>query len=323
MQRLSRNGGSSLFTAYRVSIGGLVASLALTLFALVDIRRGFLFAVYSVRTPFFVSTPIHGLMLAAGLLGIVVCHRRSARLESQLPDASSYITRLGAVIFVLLVVDLFTYRGVPAARSIASGSVGVDWLRAFGVVGWMRPIAQPTSYLLTVWHATMLGILISGLALTMLPRHLSSYWTRGGFTGSMLGAMFALPQPFCSCCSSVMAPSLARRGASTNFLLSFVIGAPMLNVTTMALAIALLPAPFAFTRITAGLFVSVVLTYAVSRIADRWDRPTVTMAQAESNNSWLYRISEGYLRLFDLDRQYDVSDISRRPAKAEIKITAA
>ena len=84
----------------------------------------------------------------------------------------------------------------------------------------------------------MLGVLLSGLALTVLPVYLTSYVTRGGFTGSVFGAMFALPQPFCSCCSSVMAPSFVRRGASTTFLLSFIVGAPMLNVTTMLLAFA-------------------------------------------------------------------------------------
>ena len=92
----------------------------------------------------------------------------------------------------LLVIDLFAYRGVPAARSIASGRLAVDWLGAFGVTGWGRPFAQATSYLLNVWHATMLGVLLSGLALTVLPVYLTPYVTRGGFTGSVFGAMFAL-----------------------------------------------------------------------------------------------------------------------------------
>src|SRR5262249_51224815 len=157
---------------------------------------------------------------------------------------------------------------VPAARSIASGRINVEWLNAFGVTAWWRPIAQATSYLLNVWHATMIGILISGLALTVLPMYFTPYFSRPGFSGSVLGALFALRQPFCSCCSSVMAPSMARRGASTNFLLSFVVGAPMLNITTIVLAVALLPAPFALVRIVAGVVVAVLVTYLVARIAD-------------------------------------------------------
>ena len=73
------------------------------------------------------------------------------------------------IILALLLADLFAYRGVPAARSMASGRLTADWLGAFGVTGWWKPLAQATSYLLNVWHATMLGILLSGLALTVLP----------------------------------------------------------------------------------------------------------------------------------------------------------
>jgi uncharacterized membrane protein YraQ (UPF0718 family) len=165
-----------------------------------------------------------------------------------------------------------------------------------------RPFAQATSYLLNVWHATLLGILISGLALTSLPRYIAPYLARSGFTGSLFGALFALPQPFCSCCSSVMAPSFARRGASTNFVLSFVVGAPMLNVTTMILAVALLPAPFALMRIAAGVIVAVIVTYAVSRAADRWDRPSVVVAVEERRRGVMQWALGSYFRLFDLDR---------------------
>lgn len=170
-------------------------------------RRGFLFSVYPVRTLFYVFTPIHGLMLAAGLAGMTACYQSAAGRERRLPDTSQYVNRLALVIFALLVIDLFAYRGVPAARSMASGRVNADWLQAFGVVGWKRPIAQATSFLFNVWHATMIGVLISGLTLSMLPRYLKSYCTRVGFSGSLFGAMYALPHPFCSCCSSVMAPS--------------------------------------------------------------------------------------------------------------------
>ena len=281
---------------YATFIGGFIVFLAVTLLALLDVRRGFLFEIYSVRTLFYVFTPIHGAMLTSGLAGMIACYRGAASRESRLSDTSGYVKALIVVIFALLVIDLFAYRGVPAARSLASGRINADWLQAFGVTGWRRPVAQATSYLLNVWHATMLGILISGLTLSILPMYLKPYWARGGFIGSLFGAMFALPQPFCSCCSSVMAPSFARGGASTNFLLSFVIGAPMLNVTTIVLSLALLPAPFAITRIVAGLFVTVVVTYMVARIADDWDHQQVAMAGTGPGTGWLQRILGAYLR---------------------------
>ena len=157
----------------------------------------------------------------------------------------------------------------------------------------------------------MLGILISGLALTILPVYCKPYFLRDGFSGSLFGALFALPQPFCSCCSSVMAPSFARRGASTNFLLSFVVGAPMLNVTTMILAFVLLPAPFAVTRVVAGVVVTVLVTYLISRVADRWDGSPEVRLKADathdiSNQSvasgFSRTFSRFYLGLLDFDR---------------------
>src|SRR6185436_10237886 len=110
------------------------------------------------------------------------------------------------------------------------------------------------------------------------------------FTGSLVGALFALPQPFCSCCSSVMAPSFVRRGASTNFLLSFVVGAPMLNITTNILAVALLPARFAALRIAAGVGVTVLVTYLVAAAADRWDTSSGGGVSPTPRQGWLARI---------------------------------
>jgi uncharacterized membrane protein YraQ (UPF0718 family) len=283
---------------------GFVLCLALTLLTLVDFRRGFLFAAYPVRSLFYAFSPWHVAMLAVGIAGMAVCHRGLRGLEADgrvAARASRSIPALTLIIFALLVVDLFAYRGVPAARSIASGRVNVDWLKAFGVTAWWKPIAQATTYLLNVWHATMLGILISGLALTVLPAYWRPYIARPGFKGSLVGALFALPQPFCSCCSSVMAPAFVRRGASTNFLLSFVVGAPMLNITTMILAVALLPVRFAVLRIVAGVAVTVLVTYLVAYAADRWD--TSGGAAASPTPRWRgpQLIVERYARFLDLD----------------------
>jgi uncharacterized membrane protein YraQ (UPF0718 family) len=89
-----------------------------------------------------------------------------------------------------------------------------------------------------------------------------------------------------------MAPALAQRGASTNFLLSFVIGAPMLNVTTMALTVTMLPTPFALTRIVGGALTAIVITYVVARIADVWDAPRVGVRSTSWAGSWLQQAAD-------------------------------
>ena len=252
----------------------------------------------SIRTLFYVFTPRHGLMLAGGAAGMFVFHRGLRRHEAHLQQPPHLVRTLTLMVLAMLVIDLFVYRGVPTARSLTAGRVGLDWIAAFGGTEWWRPVAQATSYLLNVWHATMLSLLLSGLALTMLPVFVTPHTARSGFTGSLFGALFALPQPFCS---SVMAPSLVRRGASTTFLLSFILGAPMLNITTIALALALLPLPFAATRIVAGVVVTILVTHLVARLADRWDRSAAatnarTVYPARSPG-WLRRIEDPFISL--------------------------
>ena len=281
---------------------GFIVSFVLALVTLLDIRRGVLFAGYPVRTFFLVFNPWHVPMLGIAVAGMFACYRGLIRRDAHRARTSRHLKTTAIIILALLVVDLFAYRGVPAARSIASGRLTADWLGAFGVTGWWMPVAQATSYLLNVWHATMLGILLSGLALTVLPAYFEPYVRRPGFTGSLFGAAFALPQPFCSCCSSVMAPSFVRGGASTTFLLSFIIGAPMLNVTTMLLALTLLPAPFAITRIVAGIVVTVLVTYLVARAADRWEGTKPRIEDRKPAAGWIRRVGAFYLRLFDLER---------------------
>jgi uncharacterized membrane protein YraQ (UPF0718 family) len=290
---------------YRAWLAGFLLSLGLALLALVDFRRGFLFAAYPVRSLFYAFSPLQIAMVAAAAAGMFACYRAARALEVNRDVAASpsrALTAFALAVFALLVVDLFTYRGVPAARSIASGRINVDWLNGFGVTAWWRPIAQATAYLLNVWHATLIGILMSGLALTVLPAFWQPYVAQSGFRGSLVGALFALPQPFCSCCSSVMAPTFVRRGASTNFLLSFVVGAPMLNITTIILAVALLPPRFAGLRIVAGVGVTVLVTYLVSSLTDRRSTGAPAMVTSPSAPAWTRRLGDRYARLLDLDR---------------------
>ena len=295
-------------SVYKWSLAGCVLSMALALLAVVDFRRGFLFTLipdfggYVSRTPYFVFSPSQVLMLALGIAGLVLSYRNLKRCETELSGVNleKYVRGLTFILFALLVVDLFTYRGVAATRAAVAGKVGANWLQAFGVGGWLKPMALTVSYMLTVWHATFLGVLLAGLAQTVLPRYLKSFFARTGFWGSLFGALFALPQPFCSCCASVIAPSLVRQGASTSFSLAFVVGAPMLNLSTLILAAMLLPTPYAVTRILAGIVLTVLATYGVARLAKRWD---VIGETVPSNRlvRWIERWVNAYTRTFHLD----------------------
>lgn len=292
---------------YKLSLTGLIIFLALTLLAIVDFRRGFLFAAY-IRSPYSAYHPTQLVMLIVGVAGIVLCYWFLKSFEACETVSADYAKTLTFVVLGLLIIDLFTYRGVPAARAVASGKLGADWLQAYGVTGWLRPIALSVSYLFTVWHATLLGILIAGLALTVLPKYLQPLFSRKGWAGTLVGALYAVPQPFCSCCAAVMAPAYTRRGASTDFSLSFVVGSPMLNITTMILAFALLPTPFAITRVIAGLVLTLLVTYGVAHLAERWSEqgkvqlPASPTSRWSRLSDWISHWTNRYMGLFNVDK---------------------
>jgi len=304
---------------YRLSLVAFVGFLALTLLTIVDFRRGFLFDLipgfggYVFRTPYFAFNLWHPVLLCIGLLGLLFSYQTLRAYEEALrgADLERYVRRLAFILFALLTIDVFTYRGVPATRAAMAGKLGAGWLEAFGVTGWQRPVALAVSYLITVWHATFVGVLFAGLALTILPRYLKSFFARTGLGGSIFGALFALPQPFCSCCASVIAPSLVRRGASNNFSLAFVVGSPMLNLTTLILAALLLPTPYAVTRILAGIVLTVLATYGVARLAERWGWWEVEAGASQSRLSrWVSRWVDLYCRAFHLEELVEMRPLN-------------
>ena len=103
----------------------------MALVTLLDIRRGVLFAEYPARTFFLVFNPWHVPMLVIAMAGMFACYRGLIRRDARRAGTSRHLKTVTIVILTLLVVDLFAYRGVPAARSIASG-------RLTGLAGRLR-----------------------------------------------------------------------------------------------------------------------------------------------------------------------------------------
>jgi hypothetical protein len=301
-----------LHTRFNLTLLGFTLSVGFVLLAIVDVRRGFLFNALNGFGEYFSKSPYHSLSIfdliifVIGALGLLVFYNQLKYQEKKLTylDFERYVKILAFAIFSILVVDMFTYRGVAAARIVANGTITAGWLDAWGATGWLQPIALAASYILTVWHATLLGVLFAGLSLTILPRYLASFYTKTGFGGNLFGATYALPQPFCSCCASVIAPSLEKHGASRNFMLSFVVGSPMLNITGLILAATLLPAPYAITRILGGILLTIPVTYGIAKAADRWD-----LAEGPNVENWFTRftakLAGAYCKLFHLDEMVE------------------
>lgn len=304
---------------YYTAISGFLACLGLLMLAVVDIRRGFLFSpdYFKVGTP---SVLLHLSaaqipMLLAGIIGVWLAFRYMRRFESQSGNVMNFriiAIALAAVIIVLFIVDLFIYRGVPASRTLDSGSMspgtGIFGQSLAIPVGkmpaWLQPLGDGLNYLLVVWHATTLSILLGSLFLVAAGSGLVARLKGDGFGAHLVGAAMALPTPFCSCCAAPIGSALYRKGASLGPVLAFTVAAPMLNITSLVLAASLLPPQFAVLRILGGMFVAVFLTYFVSLIL-RWmssKEPQTSNPQNERLVSWGTKLSNAYGRLFRFDK---------------------
>lgn len=265
---------------YYLSLGGFLASLAILLFTVVEMRRAILFPLsdyLKVGAPSAILylDPRHIPLLVLGGLGVWLAYRSFARMEGRLKgyglDLKALANLLAIAIMALLVVDLLTYRGVPASRIAAAGKMGVGQaipVKAFPV--WLAPLAQGIDYMALVWHATTLGILIGALFLSAMPPSLKSLLSGRGFKAHLAGTALAIPHPFCSCCSAPIGAALYRGGTALGPTLAFVVSSPMLNPTSLILAATLLPGDFALLRIAGGLAVGLFLTYAVALAASQW-----------------------------------------------------
>ncbi len=310
-------------TRYYASAGVFLAALGLLLFTMVDVRRGFLFAdYYKVGSPsVLLHLDWHHLpLLLVGGLGVWLAHRHMTRLERGLRERSVNLGALTAavaiIIGVFLVADLFAYRGVPASRILSagqmtagSGPMGLG--RAIPIAYFPGVLQSPgdgVNYLLLVWHATTLGILLGSLFLVM-GKGLVTRLVGNGFGAHFAGTAVSLAQPFCSCCAAPIGSALYRRGASLGLVLAFTVSAPMLNITGLILASALLPAKFALIRIVGGIVLGLFITYVVARIAAGWVTAEESQQRRSPLPAWIMNILDRYGRLFSFEKLLQTGSI--------------
>ncbi len=266
-----------LSRSYIVALVGFFASVGLLLLTVVEMRRAFLFPLSNYLKIGAPSSILyvdirHLPLIALAAIGAWLSFRYLTRTEKDFKaggiDLSGLTRLLGVLLLGLLMIDLFIYRGVPASRIMAAGKTSVGQVIPLGIFGgWLRPLGEGINYMALVWHATVLGILIGALFLTLAVPLLKSWLGGNGFRSHLAGAFLAIGHPFCSCCAAPIGASLYRAGASLGPTLAFVVSSPMLNVTGLILAITLLPTDFALLRVGGGLVVGVLVTYLVSAIS--------------------------------------------------------
>ena len=303
---------------YYSSMVTFLLFLALLLLTVVDIRRGFLFSsdYFTVGVPAVVLNLHlgHLPLLLIGGLSVWLAYRWMTGLEKGLDgrrlNLKTLTMILAIIIGALLVIDLFTYRGVPTERFLEAGEMGSGpgpmgigrTIPIANLPWWLQPLGEGINYLLVVWHAATLSMFIGGLFLVAAGAGLMAKLQSRGFGSHLAGVALALPQPFCSCCAAPIGGALYRKGASLGAVLAFTIASPMLNITAIILAASLLPIEFALLRIAGGVIVAVFLTYIVSLIASRWITAEETEIKHDRLLSWSTKLMTAYSRLFNFEK---------------------
>lgn len=274
-----------------LTLFSFLASLAVVLLGIVDVRRGFLFPEYRLANPWVNINPHQLWFLVLGVIGLVVSYPllRGCEVRGEVGEGRlQFLTKVTAsAIFMLLFIDtLFLYRGIAAQRVAEAGRMGIGTLglspvqlpgkaEVFPLMATpflLRPFAIMVNYFALVWHATFLAIMFAGLSTVIVPLYLNRLISPRGariLRPLMGGIAYAIPQPFCSCCAAPIAATIYRTGTPLVSSIAFLLSSPTLNITSLLLAALLLPLPFAALRILGGFVLVLSASYLVATLAGR------------------------------------------------------
>lgn len=274
-------------------LGGFLLSLMLVLVAFMDMRKGFLFSSYFLKTAWINLHPHQLWMLLMGVTGALVCYRllRNAEGRGEMNDnhrrvlANVTAVALFAALSGTLIVLI---RGLGMVRVLHAGKMSIgalglsqalpgktELIRLDSAPYLLKPLAITVNYLSLVWDATIVGILLAGLTVTAIPIYFNRF-LEGGRAGTLRqllgGVIYGIPQPFCSCCASPIAATLYKSTGSVAASVAFLLTSPTLNFSTLILAAALLPAPYAVVRIAGGILFVIAIALLAARLGEKGSR---------------------------------------------------
>lgn len=183
-------------------------------------------------------------------------------------------TVVSILLLVGLIAGLIGYKAQAGLKRIsklqATGSLGLhpEALRRPPGPELFATGAQTLAYLKIVWPALAFGLLISAAVhATISPWRLATLFGQGEMKPQLAAAVAGAPLMLCSCCVAPIFPAVYRRSQRLGPSLAFTLAAPSLNPATLAFTFMIFPLAVAGTRLIMALFLVVVLSELVARVA--------------------------------------------------------
>jgi len=166
--------------------------------------------------------------------------------------------------FLCLVIATLVYlkwSGAYAKYQAASTSHAMtESLYLTGGSLWQQPFIFTVSYLGDIWWATLLGLLGGGAVMAFFPFGIFRKSLQGeGLKQCLVGTLVATPLMICACCSSLVVPSLRKKGAGIGPSLSFWIASPSLHLGGIAIIATLFSWQAALFRLVLAFGTSVLV----------------------------------------------------------------
>jgi uncharacterized membrane protein YraQ (UPF0718 family) len=184
-----------------------------------------------------------------------------------------------SVTLVVFVAGLLWAKWMPYAAKAAkadrthhwSGSnvLTVGGVHAGDAPTWHAAATFFHAYVLSIWQALVVALLISAsiqafMPRSWLPRALNR---RRLLSSGLAGGVAGMPSMMCTCCAAPVAVTLRRNGVSPASAVAFWLGNPMLNPAVLVFLFLVAPWQWTLTRTVVGLVTVLAVAVSVGLVA--------------------------------------------------------
>lgn len=149
--------------------------------------------------------------------------------------------------------------------------LGVGGVRAGDAPSWAAAATFFETYLLSIWPALVVALLVSACVQVFVPRA----WLprllnrRRPVSTAMAGGVASMPSMMCTCCAAPVAVTLRRSGVTRAAAVAYWLGNPLLNPAVLVFLLFVAPWQWTLTRFVVGVAAVVGIATLVGLLTRR------------------------------------------------------